>query len=450
MHSIFSVTVAEAALPYLLFRLADEFGADMLPGAPGERGIIGVRPVRELVLGKDTPRRALQDFCFDVAGWTPTLGYLSYTLGLEGFGLGTVKPQSLPQGHLKQYAAVLLLTSDGDGRLQAECRTVRTQGPQGLLGRLERVCRESAAGGALPEFTPPLPRGGLRERLRQSLGEAAYVQGVEAVLERIRSGDTYQLNLSTRFSVNLADVAFDPLRLFLHFWRSHPAPFHAWLNSTNAMTGSPVRILSTSPERFLRVRQGEVLAQPIKGTLALPRPASELSPEAIAVRGQLLTESPKEDAELSMIVDLLRNDISRHCAFGSVQVPRHKAIFAVDALLQMYSDVTGRLESGSTCLDLLLDAFPGGSVTGCPKRRTLRIIEALEPHCRDLYCGSVVCIEGPQTMESSIAIRTGWYDEGTGELCFYAGSGIVAGSDPQAEYRETLAKAGKFMRAMER
>ena len=303
-----------------------------------------------------------------------------------------------------------------------------------LIDELKALCTGVIPPDPIPAHVAPLSRDALSRRLRQSLDRKGYVRRVERVLEHIRDGDTYQLNLSTRFDADLSGTGFDPLTFFMHMWDQHPAPFYAWLSHGST------RIISTSPERFLCVRDGQVLSQPIKGTLEF-----ESFTEGME---KALTASPKESAELSMIVDLIRNDIAACCEYGSVQVSAHKETFTVDRLIQMYSDVRGTLRSGSTCLDLLLDAFPGGSVTGCPKQRTMRIIEKEEPHSRGLYCGSVVFIEDPQNMDSSIAIRTGWYDSITKALCFFSGSGIVLDSNPESEYRETLAKAGKFLRAL--
>lgn len=187
---------------------------------------------------------------------------------------------------------------------------------------------------------------------------------------------------------------------------------------------------------------GEVLAQPIKGTRSFD-PATT-SPGERARLEAALRADPKEHAELSMVVDLLRNDISATCAYDSVRVPRHCATFAVGPLIQMCSDVTGTLRDGTTCLDLLRHAFPGGSVTGCPKPRTMSLIERIEPHPRDVYCGSLVAVAGPRDMDSSIAIRTAMYDTTTGLLHLYAGSGLTVDSDPEGEYRETVDKTSAF------
>ncbi|MDH4157807.1 MAG: chorismate-binding protein, partial [candidate division Zixibacteria bacterium] len=223
----------------------------------------------------------------------------------------------------------------------------------------------------------------------------------------------------------------DAAELFMYLWRRKPASFYSFFHS------GPYRVISTSPERFLQVRDGQVLSQPIKGTLRF-----EHFDDALARK---LTTSTKEDSELSMIVDLIRNDISYNCRYGSVRVENHKSTFVVDNLLQMYSNVTGILKPDRTCVDLLLDAFPGGSVTGCPKRMSMQLIDQLEPHTRDIYCGSLFVLRDRLNMDSSVAIRTGFLDTDSGELNIYGGSGIVIDSDPEAEYLETLAKAEKFI-----
>lgn len=471
MPCVFSATISNSALPALLHRLACDYGADLLlcgnlaaSSAPkADRCIIGISPVRELEVAESTSRAELQAFCFEqqTDALPGTLGYLSYTYGLSLYGITSEKPAELPLGLLRRYAVQLILTPQRPARtsstdatrtdvpaapqkdtvtayaIQCHAANVLPKSVNGmpcatLLRTLEALCTEEAS--PIPAYVPPLSPAELNRRLRQSLSEKAYMEGVERVLEHIRDGDTYQLNLSTRFDADLSATDFDPLTFFLHMWQQHPAPFYAWLSHGNK------RIISTSPERFLCVRDGEVLSQPIKGTLAFETYAAGME--------KALVHSAKESAELSMIVDLIRNDIATRCEYGSVQVPAHKATFIVDRLIQMYADVRGRLRKDSTCLDLLLDAFPGGSITGCPKRRTMRIIDKEEPHCRDLYCGSIVFIEDERIMDSSIAIRTGWYDTKTKALCFFAGSGIVLDSHPANEYRETLAKAGKFLRAL--
>lgn len=426
----FSACLDPRAFVRLAAVLARDPGADLFlsgAGLAGETlGLAGVRPVSELIVGPRTRTHELKEFCFSGPG--PALGFLGYPFGLGLRGLAGFKTSLFPLGHLKKYAAILR-HERGAHRLDLFCADpILRREIVDLLG-------VGPGPGPEPGLEPVHDPGGPAARpeaLQQSLSREGYIRGVERVLERIRDGDVYQLNLSIRFSAARPDL--DPADLFFHLLSANPARFYALFSS------GPRRLVSTSPERFLRVADGRVLSQPIKGTLRFD-PAE--GPTRARVRE--LLASAKEDAELSMIVDLVRNDISNNCEYGSVRVDGHKSVFAVDNLLQMYSNVRGRLRPDRTCLDLLPDAFPGGSVTGCPKGRALELIEDLEPHCRDFYCGCFVMIMDERNMDSSVAIRTACHDADTGELCFYAGSGIVVDSDPDREYRETLAKAEKFL-----
>lgn len=397
--------------------LARDVNAEMIlscDGYPAETvSVVGVQPESELTITDRTTVGAIRRFCFGSP--EPTVGFVSYTYGMILRSIATNKPYDFPLGHLKKYAAI---AEYDQGRVD-----ITAHDDSLLTMMVDRF--ESDPGKENIQPVPGLPNS----PPNVSLDQAEYEAGVRATLERILSGHTYQLNLSTHFSWVCPDL--DPLALFLALRRGHPAPFYAWL------TSGEKRVLSTSPERFIRVSDGNVLSQPIKGTLRF----DEYSPEL----EKRLTQSPKESAELSMIVDLIRNDISANCEYGSVQVENHKSVFAVDNLLQMYSDVTGILRSDRDCLDLFFDAFPGGSITGCPKRSSMQIIEELEPHSRGIYCGSVVVIRDERNMDSSIAIRIATYDTNDKMLDVYAGSGIVVDSNPAREYQETMAKAEKFL-----
>lgn len=384
------------------------------------------------------------------------LGFLAYTYGLPRFGIRSTKPRVLPHALLRRYHA-MARWNPATGALTL---SVHPDAPADLAARCARLLADAPAPAAFTApsgraaFTNPsnyavlppsptfvVPTGCIA--LQPSLDRAGYTAGVREVLRRIRAGDTYQCNLSTRFGLHAPGL--DPAALSLHLWRTRPAPFHGLFRM------GARHVVSASPERFLRVDApgggpARVLSQPIKGTLAFgpgtPHPAWHSGLPG------LLAATPKERAELSMIVDLVRNDISADCAYGSVAVARHCATFrvggAASGLVQMYSDVTGTLRPDRTCLDLLLSAFPGGSVTGCPKRRTLEIIEAREPHSREVYCGSLLAMADARTMDASIAIRTGWHDAATGRLEHCAGSGIVVDSNPESEYEETWAKGANF------
>jgi para-aminobenzoate synthetase component 1 len=202
--------------------------------------------------------------------------------------------------------------------------------------------------------------------------------------------------------------------------------------------------MSASPERFLRVDEhGRVETRPIKGT----RPRG-LGPMHDAALGRALAESDKDRAENVMIVDLLRNDLSRVCRPGSVRVPELFALEQHPTVHHLVSTVVGELETGCDAVDLLRAAFPGGSITGAPKVRAMEIIAELEPSRRGVYCGSIGYVSTTGAMDTSIVIRT--YLALRGRVYFQAGGGIVADSDPELEYRETLDKARALIAALSR
>lgn len=418
-HSICCPAEGLSWLDALAPEQPDAFLTPPMPGIPAS-GVVGLWPRLEWRLGTEGDsgggRQELARFCDPAhTGPGPALGYLGYgdyEAGFEALGLSAPSsPPELPSGVFRKYRAVLAPSPNA--------RHVFIHADSPAIAREAALLVQSAPPTAsLPAFTGTL---------RASLDADGYRSAVRRALEHILDGDAYQLNLSIRFDTDWP-AGLDPADLFTHLLRERPAMFYALFQVDGQA------ILSTSPERFIQVREGRVLSQPIKGT----RPAA---PGA----ARELLASPKEDAELSMIVDLIRNDISPHCRYGSVRVEGHKSLFEVDGLLQMYANVTGELRPGSTALDLLWDALPPGSVTGCPKRSAVEIISRLEPHRREVYCGCMVLAHGPRDLDSSVAIRTALADPARNLFSFYAGSGIVVESDPDSEYRETLAKAEKFL-----
>ncbi len=265
-----------------------------------------------------------------------------------------------------------------------------------------------------------------RLTLRSSFTHSGYLEAVARVREYIFAGDIFQANLSQRFD---APIEEPPWALYRRLRTRNPAPFAAYLDFPEAV------VLSASPERFLQVDLGgHVETRPIKGT----RPRG-VGPEHDAALGVVLTESAKDRAENLMIVDLMRNDLSRVCAPGTVRVPELFALERYATVHHLVSTVVGELTPGADAADLLRAAFPGGSITGAPKVRAMEIIAELEPSARGVYCGAIGywSVTGP--LDSSIAIRTAVV--GGSRVYFSAGGGIVADSDPEQEYRETLDKA---------
>ncbi len=288
------------------------------------------------------------------------------------------------------------------------------------------------AGPAAPSY-PVLGVEGAEEiGLSSTFTHRGYLSAVARVREYVLAGDIFQANLSQRFQ---AAATEPPLALYQRLRRINPAAFGAYLHFDD------LHVLSVSPERFLRLSGREVETRPIKGT----RPRG-LGPMHDALLGRVLAESDKDRAENVMIVDLLRNDLSRVCRPGTVRVPELLALEQHPTVHHLVSTVVGELESGRDAVDLLRATFPGGSITGAPKVRAMEIIAELEPTRRGVYCGSLGYLGAGGTMDTSIAIRTAVVRDG--EVYFQAGGGIVADSDPEAEYRETLDKARGIIRAL--
>jgi para-aminobenzoate synthetase component 1 len=304
---------------------------------------------------------------------------------------------------------------------------------------LERGCRpsglpQSAPDGPQPRLTmaPSYPVQG-EGALRSSYPRPDYLAAVARVREYILAGDIFQANLSQRFEAPLTP---SPWTFYRTLRRVNPAPFGAFFD----VPGAPV--LSTSPERFLRVNAaGHVETRPIKGTRA-----RGVGPEHDAALGQALTESAKDRAENLMIVDLMRNDLSRVCAPGSVRASELFALERYATVHHLVSTVVGDLAPGFDAFDLLRAAFPGGSITGAPKLRAMEIIAELEPSRRGVYCGSLGYWSTTGEMDTSIAIRTAVVRDG--RIYFSAGGGIVADSEPEQEYQETLDKVRAIVDAL--
>ncbi len=257
----------------------------------------------------------------------------------------------------------------------------------------------------------------------------SYMEAVRQIREYIAAGDIYQVNMSQRFQTEFSG---SPFALFRRLYEINPAPFFAYINAGDH------HIVSTSPERFILQQGRKVETRPIKGT----RPRGK-TPEDDARLKSELSQSRKDDAELSMIVDLLRNDIGKVCETGSVRVSEHKRIEGYQNVYHLVSVVEGILDADKDSVDLLKATFPGGSITGCPKIRAMEIIDELEPCRRHIYTGSIGYISFHDTMDLSIAIRTATILND--KIVFSVGGGVVYDSDPADEYEETLHKGQTLM-----
>jgi para-aminobenzoate synthetase component 1 len=275
--------------------------------------------------------------------------------------------------------------------------------------------------------------------LRSSFTHRGYLDAVTRVRDYIVAGDIFQANLSQRLEAPLRE---HPWSLYRRLRALNPAPFAAYLDFGDAV------VASASPERFLGLLDGRTVeARPIKGT----RPRGT-GPEHDAALGQALLESAKDRAENLMIVDLLRNDLSRVCRGGTVHVPELFALERYSTVHHLVSTVVGELAPGADAADLLAATFPGGSITGAPKIRAMEIIAELEPSRRGVYCGSVGYWSVTGALDTSIVIRTYLArtgPDGAPRVYFSVGGGIVADSDPEEEYVETLTKARALIAALE-
>ncbi|SRR5579883_131840 len=261
-----------------------------------------------------------------------------------------------------------------------------------------------------------------------------YCQAVSRVKNYIRAGDIFEANISQCFSAKFSEIhnAFD---LYLALQKINPAPFSAFLYFDETA------LVSASPERFLKISGRKVEARPIKGT----RPRGKTTEDDQRLQNELL-QSEKDHAENVMIVDLLRNDLSRVCEPHSVEVPQLCGLETYASVHHLVSVITGKLQKDVQAIDLLSATFPGGSITGAPKIRAMEIIAEIEPTRRGPYCGSIGYIGFNGDMDLSITIRT--FAIKNNKVTFQAGGAVVLDSNPEDEYAETLAKISSLQRAL--
>ena len=353
------------------------------------------------------------------------IGYFGYEMGglLERLPGRAVDDLALPDMSIAIYDWVIAFDHADDRAWLMTTEFSRE-------GRAQWVQEGIRQGRVASDRTNGLPT--LAKNLRSNFTREQYLEAVNRVKRYIVAGDIYQANISQRFE---ATVDADTWALYQALRRTAPAPFGAYLGYPD------FGVLSASPEQFLRVEDGFVETRPMKGTR--PRGAT---PEADARLGRELATSEKDRAENIMIVDLLRNDLGRVCVPGSIRVPELFTVEGYPNVHQLVSSVTGRLRPEHDAVDLLTACFPGGSVTGAPKIRAMEIIDEIEPVQRGVYCGAIGYIGFDGSMQLSIPIRT-MLKKG-GQVYLQVGGGIVADSDPESEYQETLDKARGGLEAL--
>lgn len=278
-----------------------------------------------------------------------------------------------------------------------------------------------------PQFPVPGTPG-----LSSNFSRDGYLQAVRRVIEYIHAGDIFQANLTQRL---LYPSTVDPVSLFERLCEVNPAPF------AGLMLWDDWSVISASPERFLRVDGREVETRPIKGTRRRKK-----GPEADLFTRDELRESEKDQAENVMIVDLLRNDLSRVCEAGTIRVPQLCGVESYETVQHLVSQVRGTLQADRTIWDLFRSTWPGGSISGAPKVRAMQIIGELEPTVRGPYCGSLFYVGANGQADSNLLIRT--FVQRRGWLQLGVGGGIVAQSDPAEEYEETMVKAAGMLKAL--
>lgn len=391
--------------------------------------ITQITDARGTIDSREDPLLLLQQQC-DALGVTPVanaaLPFQGGALGLFGYDLGR-RFEQLPQQAQADLATPDMAVGIYDWALIADHHRQTL-----TLLALQDIDARAAWLAQWPERdAAPFS---LTSHWQSNLDYAAYAARFSAVQAYIQAGDCYQVNLAQRFQ---AGYQGDEWQAFCALNRANRAPFSAFLRLPQSV------ILSLSPERFLSLNEKQIETRPIKGTR--PRCADPIGDRQQA---DALQNAEKDRAENLMIVDLLRNDIGRVAVPGSVSVPELFVVEPFPAVHHLVSTVRAQLPDALQATDLLRACFPGGSITGAPKIRAMEIIDELEPHRRNAWCGSIGYLSLCGRMDSSITIRT-LIAEGQQLYCA-AGGGIVADSEPEAEYQETLDKVSRILPALER
>jgi len=387
----------------------------------GEWSFFGAEPFDEIRdVSLSDARKWMEPYRLPGHRWIPfcggAVGYLAYDYGrrLERLPEVALDDRSIADLHFRLYDGVAALHHPSGRLFLAGCGL--SASPDEMIAKMRSWLDKRPS-----VFEADIWLG----EWEWNMSRQEFISAVERVREYIADGDIYQVNLSQRARCSFSG---DPVALYQSLRRGNPAPYSAYL------AGDDMSLISTSPEQFLRKRGRDLETRPIKGTA--PRSDNELANRESEAK---LRGSEKERAELLMIVDLERNDFGRVAEFGSVRVEGLYTLEHYASVIHQTAQVKASLAAGLDIFDVLEHTFPGGSITGAPKVRSMEIIEELEPTRRGAYCGSIGYLGFDGDAEFNIAIRSlhlkdGWLD-------YQVGSGIVWDSDPEGEYQETLDKA---------
>ena len=408
-------------------RVADTVASGLLAGLPPDTDVAAWRRGSTTVVGAGPADLVVGDGAtalpaLDALGAGTWVGWCSFELGhliepvrAEGASL---EPRAVPDAVFARFAARAVVGADGSVRLVGD-----GPGRPLLSAAADRLGGLGASSGKHEEGKlGPLTDG----PWRTSLDRCEFEGRVEAIIELLRAGECYQVNLTRRLT---SDRALDPAELYGSLVRTHRAPYTGLLQVR--LPAGPVGVVTVSPERFLRTSGRRVETRPIKGT---------------ARDAESLRASAKDHAENVMIVDLARNDLGRVCEAGSIHVPALCAVEAHPGLHHLVSTVRGTLRDDVGWGALIAATFPPASVTGAPKPRVLQAIEEFEPVRRGVYCGAFGWIDTERDQSDlAVAIRTFTVFPDRAELG--VGAGIVADSSPLAEWEETQLKAARLLAA---
>ncbi len=358
------------------------------------------------------------------------MGLMSYDFGLSLHGIKhtTTDDLEIPDMFYGFYDKVVAFDHEmkdlyffGLGETKAQAQAIA-----------EEVYKDAMKG---LSYEQDAPKKGSQKRskdLNMYLSKDDYFKKLVEIKKHLVDGESYQVNFSHRFSYETSDDAWD---IFTRLAKINPSPFSCYFEHPEFI------VISSSPEKLVTVHDGLIETKPIKGT----RARGKTSTEDRAAEKNLL-ESKKDEAELTMIVDLMRNDLGMVCEPKTVKVLDHRLVERYSHVMHTVSTIQGKLKKGKSLVDLVQAVFPGGSVTGAPKKRTMEIIAKLEDFHRDVYCGSAGYFSVSGNMAMNILIRTMLYR--FGDVYFHSGGGIVVDSDPSAEFDESLDKAQALLEAL--